>query len=140
LETRKLRLLLLAFLRGVDLIKQGYPQGVRSILREWLILDGIEAQEVARQSFESQLVQAAAVGSHLDHRKVRKVVEDIEEQLDRMHKIGLMHIHGRIVRKAKGSVDALVQLYQSLQKTEFFDLVREEHYKMNPTERPDATI
>jgi hypothetical protein len=108
------------------------------VLRENLVLSGVEAEVVARQRFESQLVLASICCNHLSGKKIKEAAEDLQIQLDRMHEIGLMGMHIRTRHRPKGSIDALVNLYQALEKTSIFQVLREKHYRINPQERPRA--
>lgn len=137
--TRKLRLILLAYLRGeTNLVRADYPQGVKSVLRERLVLDATEADTKSRHGFEHYMLQATVYAPHLDPAKIKQSYRTTEKELQKIHVVGLMGLHERVDHKPKGSVDVFAKLYQSLQKTKFFDMIREQHFHINPQERPDA--
>ena len=135
METRKLRLWLAAFLRGnTNLVAADYPQGLRSILREnslLLALDLLLSAEHARMVSQTAFTMQAP---HLDHKRMDKNIENMQKSMQ--YWLELMSFNIRVRPPfARGSVDALAKLYKAMQKSAFFDMIREQHFRINPEAR-----
>ena len=105
------------------------------MLRECLILMGISLQAHAEHQTRATQTTAGLYAPSASAASLRKAGSEINRELWRLHQVALMDV-GALVRKgAKGSVDAFAKLYQALQKTKFFDMIREMHFNINPEER-----
>ena len=110
MDTRKLGLLLLAYLRG--LLKSGYKHSLRSALRENLVLAALE-NEVAADFNARHLMAQAAFSSHFSPATVTNTMRGICNALDRMKDLVLGYSSGGSAADL-GSVDAMVELHHAL--------------------------
>ena len=128
----------MAYLRGAqNIVRTGYSQGVRSIIREQLILNAVEMQMIADHGRACQHIQASLLAPNLKPSGLKGMLDQLKNELGRLYQISLLDPHGA-QRAARGGAKAIATLYRALQKSKLFDLIREQHFEMNPQERPDA--
>lgn len=134
--TRKLRLLHLAYLRGNgNLIRADYPQGVRSVLRESMILSALSMQGVAEHGRATEAAITSALAPHYDKKKLKEVCRNLLQELWRLHRVEQLDYVALRKSRPQGSVDGIAKIYHALEKSKFFDMVREAHFRINPEER-----
>jgi hypothetical protein len=110
LGTRRLKLFLLAHLRG--LLKPDYPQGLTSILRENFILEGIE-NEMDVDIMKTFAQVNAGFASALNTSNIK---DFYTSQTDKLQNIrGLMEFQEPVVHKPK-DVDLSIKLYHALEE------------------------
>lgn len=80
METRRNRLRLLAFRRG--LLAPDYPQGLQSRIRENWLLDQLECEYEAEWSKEKLLFKELALAPYLDRRRLLDHTNDIADRLN----------------------------------------------------------
>ena len=140
MDTRKLRALHLAYLRGnSNLIRADYPHGIRSVLRENMILHALAMQDSADQGRVVQQAVTALYAPYQDVKKLKQTAKGILDELWRLYHVGRLNVSEARRRRATGSVDGIVKIYHALEKSSFFDMIREQHFCINPSERPRAT-
>ena len=113
MDTRKLGLLLLAYLRG--LLRSGYKHGLRSALRENLVLAALEREVVADFNARNLLAQAS-FSTHFSSKSVKNTMRGICSALDRLRDLVLFQNVDRLPKETGGlgSVDSLVELHHAL--------------------------
>ena len=135
--TRKLRLIHLAYLRGArDIIKVGYPHGIRSILRERLILDALDWELFTSAQKELIHHSAALMTPHLDPSKINDLHHKMQRELQRLQRLASLDM-STPKDLAKGSIDAAAKLFQSMDSGGFFKSILELHHRLNPSLAPD---
>jgi hypothetical protein len=100
-----------------------------------MLLSAVEAEIVARHGIEVNTVQSILFAPHLNPKKIKQMAAAVDREIMRLHCISVFDLPGAKKFAAKGSLDALAKLYQSLEKSQFFDMIREEHFNINPGER-----
>lgn len=113
METRKLRLLLLAYLRG--LLKPDYSQGLLSRLREQMVLDALALEKDIAFALASTQLEAS-FSSQFSPAGARGVLQNCVKTLSRLKRLAEFDVLANQVPEMRGSVDALVKLYQALEK------------------------
>jgi hypothetical protein len=105
--------MLVAYLRG--LLKPTYENGLRSIIREDIILQAVAAEKEAewekvKINFESSLL------NKVDPSRVRQLMSSLNNAIRKAKAIGMMDLLLQSVPQAFGSVDSLVEMYKALEK------------------------
>ncbi len=133
--SRKLRLLLLAYLRGSqDLVRPGYPNGVRSGIRENFILSAIDLEATAKHGLLQEQLMITLMAPALKPSALESIAAQVRAMVNYWQQLLLMNGSARPPR-SQGSVDALAKVYQALKKSTFFDMIREQHFRLNPEAR-----
>jgi hypothetical protein len=114
LETRKLRLLLLAYLRG--LIRSDYSQGLRSIVREDLILDALAAEKDVEFALKRLNTEAMFVAANPGERS-GYILKQLCQRLSSWRDAAEFNFSTLNQGQITGSVDALIKLYEALKAT-----------------------
>lgn len=139
METRKLRFILLAYLRGArDIIKKDYPHGVRSILRERLIISALDMEEAGMQGMAHETISTIFAAPVADPKRFKAHSKQMHRMVTHWHSIKTLDYDALERPVVKGSIDAMAKLYKALERSDFFDVIRETHFKINPEERPDG--
>lgn len=121
----------MAYLRGAkDLIKADYPHGIRSILRERMILYAMDLEEAATIRKESLQLTSSIVSAHLDPAKVMDVHRKWQAELIQAQGLAGLELH--VEKMVQGSVDAIAKLYHAMDNSGFFQEVRAIHRRIHP--------
>lgn len=105
--------MLVAYLRGF--LSPGYPNGLRSMLREDVLLKACSIQNEIE--FEKlKLGMEAAFAARVDSKAAGKVVRQLYESIQRAKAIGAMDIFMRTVPKTLSSIDSVEKIYHAFEK------------------------
>jgi hypothetical protein len=113
LETRKLRLLLIAYLRGH--IRPYYDQGLRSMIRESIIVDAIAAEKDVEFAMQRLNVEALFVAD-IPGRQRLHVLKQLCLRIGQWRDAAELNFTALKMPPVQGSVDALVKLYKALEE------------------------
>ena len=91
---------------------------------------------IAQHGLRVQERVVAALAPHYDRKKLRNVASDMLRELWRLKQIAQLDYQALHQRQPHGSVDAIAKIYHALEKSTFFDMIREKHFQINPGERP----
>ncbi len=112
--------MLLAYLRG--LLKPDYPHGVRSVLRENLILEKVEIDQKVDLELTRLQLDAAFIPM-TDARGAKEILGGIGRTFDKLSQLAEFDLMRAAIPQAKGSVDSLVKIYYALSKAGLVDPV-----------------
>lgn len=111
MESRRSRAIVQAYLRG--LTRPDYPNGIKSYVREELILSAVMSEIEHDQMVVIANVKAA-VASKVDSKNISKYIRGIQIDIENAFKFRVMHING-MAREDK-NIDDLAKLYKMLGK------------------------
>ena len=117
MESRKFRLIILAYLRDPSLIKPDYPNGVRSVLRENVLLQAVAADMDASEAAERLHIESA-FACHLKPEASYDLMSQFTDSLRTYWDAKELNT-GRRQKSAtnvKGSATSIVKLYETLEK------------------------
>jgi len=107
------------------------------MLRENFILAAVEIEHFAKRALATEEITGLLAAPYLDRKKVRYQIQEMQRVIHYWFELMGFNTHIRSPR-AQGSVDAVAKLYQALEKSAFFDMIREHHFHLNPEERKRA--
>lgn len=111
LESRRLAALVLAYLRGV--LKPDYPNGLKSIIRENLIIAAIEREEMS-ETFSKQLLFFSPLLTMQDQGSYDKFVKNMQNRFIAAN--NMKFFSSEITDTTVNDVDQLVNMYNLLEK------------------------
>lgn len=111
-RSRRLKLLIQACLRG--LIGPDRPQGLQSILRENLILEMLEAEEISKR-MQARISFRAAMLPVVNHRYLSQYVDDIQKSLTRALDIEACDFEKVLRESARLGAEHMGMLFSSMQ-------------------------
>ena len=115
--------MLLAHLRG--LLKPNYPNGIMSVIREELVLQGL-AQETEGQHLHKQALMATSMLSVVEPRDRQRSVRAAMDNLRMGTALLRMESYARIVRQFKAhSLEANIAALHMLQHTNVFSILKQ---------------
>jgi hypothetical protein len=103
-----------------------------------MILSAISMQESAEHGRLVQTSITNLLAPHYDQKKLQQILKEMLGELWKMHRISQLDRRELYRKRPGGSIDGIVKIYHALEKSTFFDMIREEHYRINPKERPHA--
>jgi len=105
-------------------------------MRENLILHALAMEAISEHGKLLQTTINAMYAPHYDVKKIKQVAQSVQNELWRLHQVGMLNLPEARRRPMQGSVDALVKIFQALQNSNFAAMILETHLRIHPQERP----
>ena len=94
-------------------------------------------ESASRHGLLQEQSQLVMLSTHIDPKEAKSYMKNLRQMILHWHQIGNMDIEELLKKPSSSSIDGVAKLYQALQTSDFFKMIREEHFRINPQERND---